>query len=389
MRIGLLTYHHVVNIGSVLQTYCSYNLLTQLFPQAQVEIIDHVPAVSEAFKARHRKVTKAKGLFAKDVENEFILTERAYDRFLRQRCKHGPRLGVTNDHKAVMEAITQAGYDVVFVGSDTVFQLDGYFGEPIADDYPPNAYYLPGLRGPKKVGLAVSFDPYTDQPKERDKLSEVATLLQAFDHVLYRDSTAEGLLRDAGYPADRMGHIPDPTVMMDITHLVPPGGAGRSADALPKAGVAVADERLLQHVRQALQEAGYDVLDYMHPPNQVTDAVDPATVVGNALNGYRELDLMVTDRFHGSILTLQVSDANVIGIENAGRYSQPNSKLRDLYERLGIGDHLIRCGSEGPDPAVFSELLKKRSWDRAIMMQRMATLRAQGFASVSAALSAL
>ena len=55
MRIGLLTYHHVVNIGSVLQAYCAWRLLTQLYPKARVEIIDHVPAVSEAYKQRYRQ----------------------------------------------------------------------------------------------------------------------------------------------------------------------------------------------------------------------------------------------------------------------------------------------------------------------------------------------
>ena len=49
MKIGLLTYHHVINIGSILQTYCGYKLLQGMFPKAVVEIIDYVPKVSSAF----------------------------------------------------------------------------------------------------------------------------------------------------------------------------------------------------------------------------------------------------------------------------------------------------------------------------------------------------
>jgi len=386
MRIGLLTYHHVVNIGSVLQTYCSYNLLTRLYPQAQVEVIDHVPAVSEAFKARQRRSTKGKGLFAKVVENDFIRSERAYDRFLRERCAFGPSLPVGLGVYELMGRISDAAYDMVVVGSDTVFQLDGYFGEPIADALPPNAYYLPGLSGPRKVGLAVSFDPYVGGAQERERLGTVRQDLGSFDRILYRDATAEGLLTDAGYRSEQMAHVPDPTILMDITHLVPTTTPPSSRRERPLAGVAVADPGLYERVAAIVAGQGFEVIDYMHPPGAEVDLDDPAAVVGNALRGYQQLDLMVTDRFHGSILTLQVSAANLIGIENADRYQLPNSKLRDLFERLGIGEHLVRCGSSGPEPALLERLVSTRSWNRGEMMRRMAALRASGFASVAALL---
>jgi polysaccharide pyruvyl transferase WcaK-like protein len=104
--------------------------------------------------------------------------------------------------------------------------------------------------------------------------------------------------------------------------------------------------------------------------------------VGQALAGYRELDLLVTDRFHGSILALQLSEAKVIGLEHHGTYVEPNSKLRDLYGRLGIGDFLLRSTPEGLDRSAFLERLQARHWDRPLMMRRMAELRSAGFASV-------
>jgi polysaccharide pyruvyl transferase WcaK-like protein len=386
MRIGLLTYHHVVNIGSVLQTYCSYNLLTQLFPQAQVEIIDHVPAVSEAFKARQRKVIP-RGFLRKERTNHFVNMERAYERFLRERCVFGPSLGVSDDDATVMDHLARAGYDMVFVGSDTVFQLNGYFGEPIADKYPPNAYYLPGLKGPLKFGLAASFDPFTGQDEEWSKLHEVAPLLKAFNTVFYRDATALEVLHKAGLQASQLAHIPDPTILMDITHLVPSQDLTPNRSGRPKAGVAVAHEGIRAKVQELVQQAGYEVLDYMHPPFSAPENAEPSVVVGNSLAGYRKLDLMVTDRFHGSILTLQVSAANVVGIESAVSYVLPNSKLRDLYQRLGIEGQLIRCGPEGPDPLHFQRAIAERPWTRAQMMHRMADLRSKGLASLAMALS--
>ncbi|MBK9763818.1 MAG: hypothetical protein IPO87_10755 [Flavobacteriales bacterium] len=120
-----------------------------------------------------------------------------------------PSVGVSDDDAAVVRKIAGAKYDMVFVGSDTVFQLNGYFGDPIADKFPPNAYYLPELTGPRKIGLAASFDPFTAQQVEWNKLAEVAPLLHAFDVVFYRDSTALEVLRKANMPEEQMAHIPD------------------------------------------------------------------------------------------------------------------------------------------------------------------------------------
>lgn len=386
MRVGLLTYHHVVNIGSVLQTYCSYNLLCMLHPGAQVEIIDHVPAASERFKERLRK-KKSGGLFS--GRNDFARSEIAYDGFLRERCNFGPALGVTDDAEQVVQAIMAAGYDRVFVGSDTVFQLDGYFGASIAATVPPNAYFLPGSKGFQKIGLAASFDPYVPNQASNEALQRSAAWLRGFDFVLYRDRTARALLEQAGVEGRRMAHVPDPTILMDITHLVPPLKANRLISSKPKAGVAIADERLLAQAKAWAREAGCEVIDFMHPPMRHDRASGPAGAVGEALDGYRDLDVLITDRFHGSILALQVSDAAIIGVESATAYTEPNGKLRDLYDRLQLGDRLLRSGPDGLDKQQFQHLLSTKQCGRAEMLERFAVLRAQGFASLVRAMRSL
>ena len=383
MRIGLLTYHHVVNIGSVLQAYCAWRLLTQLYPKARVEIIDHVPAVSEAYKQRYRQQgVKKAGWFSRPEPNAFARNEAAYEAFLRAHCDFSAPLPTTDDERTVVEAIRAAGYEAVFVGSDTVFQLGGYFGHPIAAKLPPNAYYLPGLEGVRKYGLAASFDPYMGGA-EAERLKKVAPLLQAFDGILYRDATAEALLREAGVRADRMAHIPDPTILMDITHLVPGGGVELKAGGAPKAGVAIADPVVNGQVNGWLAEAGFKVVDFMHPPMDVHRTSGMGGAVGQALAGYRELDLLVTDRFHGSILALQLSEAKVIGVEHHGTYVEPNSKLRDLYGRLGIGGQLIRSGPEGLERSQFDALMGAEALTHMTVLERMADLRASGMDSIA------
>ena len=41
MKIGILTYHHVINDGAVLQTLGHVKTLKELFPNAVIEVIDY------------------------------------------------------------------------------------------------------------------------------------------------------------------------------------------------------------------------------------------------------------------------------------------------------------------------------------------------------------
>ena len=41
MKIGILTYHHVINDGAVLQTLGHVYTLKELFPEATIEVIDY------------------------------------------------------------------------------------------------------------------------------------------------------------------------------------------------------------------------------------------------------------------------------------------------------------------------------------------------------------
>lgn len=43
MKIGILTYHRMVNDGSVMQAYCLFQLLRRFIPEAFIEIIDYRP----------------------------------------------------------------------------------------------------------------------------------------------------------------------------------------------------------------------------------------------------------------------------------------------------------------------------------------------------------
>lgn len=43
MKLGILTYHRAINIGSIMQAFCLQKTLLDLFPGSAVEVIDYRP----------------------------------------------------------------------------------------------------------------------------------------------------------------------------------------------------------------------------------------------------------------------------------------------------------------------------------------------------------
>lgn len=72
------------------------------------------------------------------------------------------------------------------------------------------------------------------------------------------------------------------------------------------------------------------------------------------------LDFLISDRFHSSIFTLKLAGAPVVFIESSAKWPDPNSKGRDLFERIGIQNMVWRY--EGGD--VPSDLVEKylKTW---------------------------
>ena len=108
--------------------------------------------------------------------------------------------------------------------------------------------------------------------------------------------------------------------------------------------VAVASEPLRHRISGWLAERGYDVLSFLGAPAPGAASLPPGISFHQRLGRFAALDLMVTDRFHGSLFTFKIGGAPVIFVEDTGNWPLPNSKGRDLFGRLGVGDMVWRCG---------------------------------------------
>ncbi|MFC1688664.1 polysaccharide pyruvyl transferase family protein [Pseudomonadota bacterium] len=374
MKIGLITYHHVVNPGSILQTYCGYKLLQSVYPKAAIEIVDYYPTASQEHNRSQAKIF-----------DQWHDSQLSYAKFLRKHCKFSAyKIRMDNIERGVQD-IVSANYDLVVSGSDTVFQVDGYLGKYLAGPPAPNLYYLPFRGTAKKVGLSVSFDP--PQNISSEKLGELAEYLNDFDMLFYRDQHAGETLQQMGIKEERLAFTPDPTIMFDIQSLLP-----KKSKAIRKSekviGISIANDRISASVKGFLATRGFLTVDMLVPKLQIQSRSfwnplkKPERMNSNSiearLSKYLELSGLVTDRFHGAIFAMQLGDYPVIGIEDATVYKSGHGKLWDLFGRLGLENSMIRV-SEGQihGPALES------AWDSAVSMvpevkAQFAKLRSKG-----------
>jgi hypothetical protein len=132
------------------------------------------------------------------------------------------------------------------------------------------------------------------------------------------------------------------------------------------AGVAVSDYKLKTAATRQLRAKGYTVINLLGDIIEHQIDTDPKWTYGERLGVYAGLSFMITDRFHGSILTLKQSNSPVVLVEPDYFYPEKNSKGRDLFERLGLGHMVWRYEVDEaiPDDLVdiFWEKSLKTDW---------------------------
>lgn len=334
MKIGILTLHRAVNDGAILQAYCLEQLLQASLPYAKVELIDYRPWRLEKFE--YRCLLGRRFPF---VNWHRWAKRRTLYAFISQYCALSPTKCITDNLDDAQHFIVKQKYDAIVVGSDIVWQVRRKRSAvPLA----PNIYFLPGISGAKKIAFAASADrsdiTFLSEEIQRTRLLRS---IRDFDFISIRDKAAQGLLLQLGMEEVEFYHMPDPTILWDFSPIIDkPDGLLLSDKRV--AGVAVASPSIKAQVTQLMLSRGYQVINLLGPKSKGQISLPVRYSLNQRLGVYPLLDLMVTDRFHGSIFTLKLSDAPVIFVEIAAAYPEGLSKGRDLFYRLGIEEMVWR-----------------------------------------------
>lgn len=369
MKIGILTFHRVVNDGSVLQAYCLFSVLCQKFPKAQIEIIDYCPFTLHKRNLRAKVTRRVPFLNLSEIRKSSF-----QKRFLRTHIvTSAERLSSDSLYDSV-QFLNRQQYDVIFVGSDTVWDTRINGGGP----QPPNIYFLPDVECGVKVSLAASMDKGDPSFLPANRWRDCVNAIRDFDLITIRDNTTMEFLGDQGVDESSMSFMPDPTFLHDFTSIavVPKLNKGNK----PLAGVALSSPDHRRHATRILRGKGYSVLNLLGASEDLDEVRYKPKSFGERVGVFGELDLLIGDRFHSSICALQLGCAKVILVEPVKHYSRPFSgKGYDLFKRLGIEQMVLRVDAGNElDVLLSDELFKIADQIRWPITGRIGRLSGQG-----------
>ena len=180
MKIGILTFHREVNDGSVLQAYCLHQLLSQQFPDDQVEIIDYQPRYVRR-KRQCFRLSKRPPFYSFNKSKYF--KKKSLDTFLKEKLNLSKPLKLSDDCHDSVQALEARGYDAIVVGSDTVWDTRPYAGAPRA----PNLFFLPGMNSARKISFAASMDKGGPRHVSGPIWRELIHYISTYDYISVRD----------------------------------------------------------------------------------------------------------------------------------------------------------------------------------------------------------
>jgi polysaccharide pyruvyl transferase WcaK-like protein len=339
MKIGILTYHHVVNDGAVLQTVGHVNTLRELFPQATIEVIDYRHKTFEQIEFRDT----FKGLvkFKKGTLSR-IKKYYSFKRFVGKLLPLSQEKLITDDVQKAVEFINRQNYDYILVGSDEVWKiLDKKYSRKF-----PNIYWLPKEIKAKRIASAASANG--SNPKlltNPDVLKNIKEITNGFHAIAVRDQYTFDLIKSVNVEAP-LYQVPDPTFGVEFK-------ASGVKEKLQKAGVdftkkrfalnlssnnpefAIASEQIAGYAKKNnIQLVGigqfnkYCVINF----SDILNSVEWATC-------YQFFDFCITDRFHSTIFSVKNKIPFMV-IESNKKYpNEHKGKIVDLLRKMNKINH--------------------------------------------------
>ena len=202
MRISLITLHCVNNYGSVLQTYATQQVLTNM--GHEVEIVDYyrpdLTLLHKLFSCYLYEAHNLKGL----VKNLVFLPSN----IAMQKMFGGFRTKYfkVSAHKYYSEADFEKypiDADAYIVGSDQVWNS-------VLNHGLIRPYYLSyAKKGKKKIAYSSSFG--VDKLKEEEKAFN-KEMLSSFDYITTRELSGVSIVKDLGL--DNVSQVLDPTLLL-------------------------------------------------------------------------------------------------------------------------------------------------------------------------------
>lgn len=370
MRLAIISLPLHVNYGGILQSYAL---------KKELESMGHeVVVIDRKVKMPFPKWWKAPLIYMNRALKSLKGGSDAPEVFREYRCrKEYPVL--SRELKPFVDAeiaplmidsykdIKKGDFDGFIVGSDQVWR-PRYFGK-IEDAF------LEFTRGwdVKRISYAASFG--SDSLEfDSETLRICAGLLDCFDAVSVREDSAVTMC-DEWLDCDRAVHVLDPVMLVDVAdyHKIADGAKTRRAAGKIMTYILDPADNKKAIVGLVKTWTGKDAEDFSVNPHDKRIPLDERVVspMEDWLSGFADADFVVTDSFHGCVLSL-IFHKPFIAVGNGQRGM---ARMRSLLEMFGLDQRLVH-GIDPDDDGEF--FLSQPDWnavDAVLEEQRAAARR--------------
>jgi len=342
-KVGIMTFHSVMNYGSSLQAIAMQNIMLDL--GFDVELIDYRPVavVEKTSKVEKLKKLKSINIWKKHIEYRLFAKrvgfssarrsrEEKYNEFFEKNMKLSDRCV---NREELLEVAKQ--YDYLVCGSDQIWNPNYLSG-----DY---SYFLDFCNDVnKKIAYAPSIA--VDKIKDKDK-EQFIKCVKDFKYVSVREKGSVELLKQlAGVSAQV---VLDPTMLVDETTWEQYFDKEKRDEPYILSYFLGGNVEYQKAVLKLKELTGYKILNIPHmhlwSAREYYDFGDERLVdIGPSefLSLIKNAEYICTDSFHGSVFSI-LNEKKFFAFK---RYSDnsidsENSRIYTLLDMLEITDRLV------------------------------------------------
>lgn len=329
-KVGILTYHYVINEGAILQAHSLSVALRKYFDN--VEIIDYRPRRTEIMYLLKYIVSK----------NPIVSFQRYFRSkiFIRDELPLSKRKLTTDNYDKAL-GFLKGRYDLIVVGSDEVWKISCL--RPF-----PNIYWLSPKLDCKKIAFAVSANTLNYHKLTTKEKNWIKDSLESFHFIGVRDRHTFDFVKSLGIKnVDKLIEVPDPTFVYQIKNTHVKEYLIKSGIDLekPVLGILLSDEKLGTEFIRHYRIKGYQVIALSsfnrHADVNLIGKLDPFEWA----EVFKYFTFCVTDRFHGTIFCLK-NKRPFISIDHSKRYLTLESKIYSLLRDFSLLDNYINTNHD-------------------------------------------
>ena len=362
MKIGILTYHHVTNDGAILQTLGHLYTLQDLYPNAQIEVIDYrslnieksewIASLKSFLPWRWNGMSKVRKLLhlKSFVNNHMTLSSS--------------RL-VSNDWVKASAFIENQKYDAVIVGSDEVWKI---VNKRYSRKF-PNIYWLPLPLKAIKIASAASANKSDESLIKQENIQQqMRTFLDDFQRIAARDQFTFELVKSNISDPTKVYQVPDPTFGIEFNtevrqKLIKYGvDFNKKVIALSFSSNPVLFSKIADSIRKYADEQNIQLVaigqqnKYAHV--DLTGHLDPLEWASS----YKHFSFCITDRFHSAIFSIK-NITPFLAIELSSKYDGSyKGKVVDLLTKCNMMNaHRFISGTDIDILKIINDLEKSHN----------------------------